>query len=681
MATLPIDIKASLSFLAAGNIHFAGHCVVVQLPEALSFNQSISLEAGMTKALVHFQVDQPLTSALIGLGRQEPSNSAGQVARFALMVQYLAGLDPTDVLGWREYPSDKSLAVFTCPDRPTGRAAALLALNILSDGSEVECARAAAMLIEAEKPWTLPLAKVARSRNIPVTVVAAERPFLALGQGVKRRLFWRNFTPNTSHVATILSTRKDLTARLLREAGLPAPRNVVVRDAHTAVRVAQELGFPVVVKPVTADFGWGVSTGNQSEEQVRAAFTLAAQHGAVLVEEQIPGEHHRLLVMHGRCIAISRRLPARVIGDGISTILQLVELANRTRTEQLTSAGVKIKLDDVALGLLQHQALSPYSVPEPGQVILLRGNANQSSGGTVEMMTDRAHPDVVRLAIQAAALLGIDVAGIDYLTTDISCSPGQTQGAICEVNVTPGFVNQGDSNELLGTHIAPVFSDGDDGRIATICLVWPSDGHGPLADALTALLDTTVARSDDVRFWQETERAALPRRTAATLSDPLAAAALIACTPQELKATGLGLDRCTLAVLASSADKDIAAALLRIAANAVIPASIVDQLGADPHLARLLGRVWIVSDGASCCADYCAGYVRRVSLNSIAVYPRIGAPWSISNVPATKEAEIVVAAGAALGVPMTRVSEILRLYAFRDRSHNLKESTDAPIAL
>jgi len=149
-------------------------------------------------------------------------------------------------------------------------------------------------------------------------------PFTALRQGRKRRLFWKNFTPATNHVAPTLTTRKDLTARLLRDTGPAAPRNAIVPDVAAAGRVADPLGYPVVVKPVPADHGRGVSIGIGNAEQLRAAFARAAEHGPVLVEEQIPGDHHRLLVMHGRCITVSRRLPARIVGDGLATVAAML---------------------------------------------------------------------------------------------------------------------------------------------------------------------------------------------------------------------------------------------------------------------------------------------------------------------------------------------------------------------
>lgn len=662
---MPSQIKASLGFLAAGNIYFAGHCAVLRLSDQPEFEHLMSFDAALAAAMPDLQNDQAPAWEPEAFGYQEPSTFVGQIARLALAVQYLSGFVRAEVPGWYEVSSEKSLAAFTCMDRAIGQAAAALALNIMTGGREADRAPLAKRLLEAGKPWGLPLARAAMARGIPVSVAAtSDRPFLALGQGHKRRLFWRNFTPNTSHLATTFSTRKDLTSRLLREAGIPAPRNVVVQDAETAVKVAEGFGYPVVVKPVAADFGRGVSTGNQTPEQVRSAFMRATEYGPVLVEEQIAGDHHRLLVMHGRCIAISRRLPARVVGDGVSTVLQLVEAVNLTRSDHLSSSGVKIKLDEVALELVRLQGLTLQSIVEAGRTVFLRGNANQSSGGTVELMTDAAHPEVVRLALQAATLLGIDVAGIDYLTTDITAPPRLTNGAICEVNVTPGFVNQGDINDLLGAFFSPFFPIGDEGRSTVICSVREKN-LPPFADALASLLDPNAARSDQLNFWSESQEPSLPRRTAAVLADPLASAALITCASHEIKLTGLGLDQCTLAVFEKGVSKDIVAALLRISIDVIMPASLYQEMAEEPFVTEKKGSIWIVGETAEFLSGEFAGWVRRVAPDTIEISPRLGATWSIVHAVASGDAEIVVAAGAALAAPTNRIFESLHLLEIR----------------
>jgi D-alanine-D-alanine ligase-like ATP-grasp enzyme len=657
-AVMLSQIKASLGFLAAGNIYFAGHCAVLRLSDQAKFEHLMSFDAALAIAMPDLQSDQALTLEPEAFGKQEPSTFVGQVARLALAVQHLAGFAGAEVPGWCEVTSENSLAAFICMDRATGQAAAALALNIMTGGRETDRAQLAKRLLEAGKPWGLPLAKAAMARGIPVGVAAAsDRPFLALGQGEKRRLFWRNFTPNTSHVATTLSTRKDLTSRLLREAGLPAPRNVVVQDAENAVRVAEGFGYPVVVKPVAADFGRGVSTGNQNSAEVHKAFQHAAKYGPVLIEEQISGENHRLLVMHGRCVRVMRTLSAQVVGDGNSMVSELVAANNLNRRDRLT-VGFMIKLDEQAIEILDRQGLTPSSVPSNGQVVLLGANANRRNGASAELVTELAHPDVFRLAIQTATLLGIDVAGIDYLTSDVTRSPAETGGAICEVNVTPAFIS---SEEVVAGQLDPFFSAGCEGRIPIVCVVRASDAPRALIDALASYLGPDAARSDDVRFWREHQPAALSRRTSAILSDPLASAAIITCASHEINITGLGLDRCTLAVLEQGVPKDIVAALLRIAIDVIMPASLYQEMAEELVLTEKNGSIWLVGETAEFLSGDFAGWVRRVAPDKIEISPRFCATWSIVHAAASEDAEILVAAGAALAAPTNRISESLRL--------------------
>ena len=162
------------------------------------------------------------------------------------------------------------------------------------------------------------------------------------------------------------------------------------------------------------------------------------------------------------------------------------------------------------------------------------------------MVTAVTHPDVAELAVKAAALLGIDVAGVDYITTDITLPPQFTNGAICEVNVHPSLEYPGDiRDDLLGVFLDPFFPDGDDGRIEVTCYVSNRDNPADFVDALASLFDKSCPQRPTA-FWNESSEASLPQRTAAVLADPLASSALITCTSHEIKVTGLGLDRCSL---------------------------------------------------------------------------------------------------------------------------------------
>ena len=238
-----------MKFLAAGNVYFDVPATVLNLSDQEDYNFPTSIQDALTKARKALQVAQKPTLDIEALTKHEPSTSVGQIARLAEALQFISGIAGPKELGWYEISAETGVAGFPCVDRTTGHLSAMLALNILAGGKGEELAKLAQKFLETSRPWTQPVTKAALARNIPVSEVAGSfSPFLALGQGAKRKLFKSSITPETSHIATTLSTRKDLTSRFLREADLPAPRNLIVRDAEGAVRVAEKFGYPVVVK-------------------------------------------------------------------------------------------------------------------------------------------------------------------------------------------------------------------------------------------------------------------------------------------------------------------------------------------------------------------------------------------------------------------------------------------------
>lgn len=605
----------------------------------------------------HFQIDEDLSGSGEVSACQEPSTFVGQVSRLAEIVQKLAGFYGAAVPGWLEVSSGETVAAFACADQATGQASAALAINILTGMPDSDRDKLAKRLQQALRPWTTPLAKAASARGIPISVVAAsERPFLALGHGVKRKVLWKNFTPDTSYIATTLSTRKDMTSRLLREAGLPAPRNVVVSDAQSAVRAAESFGYPVVVKPAATDFGRGVVTDNYNATQVRKAYELAAKYGPVLVEQQITGATHRLLVVHGRCTRVSKFMPASIIGNGLSTVSELVESTNETRTDHLSARGVKIKLDQEALEILNRQGLSLSSVPSKDRVVLLRGNVNRQTGGTAEVVTDIAHPDVCRMAVQTAAVLGIDVAGIDYLTSDITLAPKETGGAICEVNVTPGLISQ---EEVTLAQIAPFYPRECNGRIPTVCVATKAAHYKNLKNGLRALMGPNVSCSDDVKFWGENQGASLPRRTQAIMADPLASAALITCSSEEFKMFGLGTDRCSLVIIEERVSQEILVALLRISSKIVIPFDLYKDFASEIALAQKIDSIWLFGVNGESPTKDLGGWVQSTGQDRIEINWEGGKNLFVNHASPSLGDQILVAAGTALGVEKDQITNAL----------------------
>lgn len=305
--------------------------------------------------------------------------------------------------------------------------------------------------------------RLASDRNIPWRCLTPSNAVIAFGQGCHTRWTSYNFSDRTGHLATQLSTNKFEAASALRQHGIPVPRQHIVTNIATAREAARQLGFPLVVKPLTTDHGTAVSVGITSDRDLCDAFTLAAKHGPVLVETQLPGKHHRLTVIHGKMRSARRQTPARITGDGSHSIAELVELDNRQRRAENTWI---IDLNEESDILLARAGHDRNTVPATGEIIEIHSHSNLVAGGTMVDVTDQVHPDNRRLAERTAAIMGIEVAGLDFLCPDISKSYLDVGGGFCEINVTPAFIF-GEHEILFDAWFPPPAS----GRIAVIGLL------------------------------------------------------------------------------------------------------------------------------------------------------------------------------------------------------------------
>ncbi|HZG10015.1 MAG TPA: cyanophycin synthetase [Allosphingosinicella sp.] len=292
-------------------------------------------------------------------------------------------------------------------------------------------------------PTTKSLVDEAARRGIPVMRLD-NRSLIQLGHGRFAKRIRASITGQTSFVATELASDKNMTKKLLDESGVPVPRGVVVRDVEDAVRSAKRLGYPLVVKPLDGNHGRGVSIGITGDDQLRFAFTEAqaqARGRDVIIEQYYPGNDHRILVVNGKMVAVAERIPAQVTGDGLSTIRQLVEEVNKDprRGNGHENVMTRIKIDALVEEYLSRSALTPDSIPEAEQVVLLRATANLSTGGTAVDRTNEIHPDNAEIARRAALIIGLDVCGVDFVCPDISRSVRETGGGVIEVNAAPGL--------------------------------------------------------------------------------------------------------------------------------------------------------------------------------------------------------------------------------------------------
>ena len=265
-----------------------------------------------------------------------------------------------------------------------------------------------------------------------------------LGQGVYQHRIRATMTSITGSLAVDIASDKELTNRLLAAAGLPVPSAEVVRTADGAVQMARRIGYPVVLKPLDGNHGRGVVINLNTPEEVRAAFDVAeseSRRGYVIVESFIVGKDYRVLVVGGNMIAIAERVPAHVIGDGTRTVAELVDITNADPRRGVGHEKVltRIVVNQAAVDLVASQGFSMDEVPPAGKQVLLALTANMSTGGISIDRTFEAHPDNVDIAEEAARVVGLDIAGIDFLCPDITQPVREAGGAICEVNAAPGF--------------------------------------------------------------------------------------------------------------------------------------------------------------------------------------------------------------------------------------------------
>jgi cyanophycin synthetase len=321
-------------------------------------------------------------------------------------------------------------------------------------------------------PSTASLVRAAEERDIP-WIRLNRQSLVQFGHGKYQRRIQATTTGNTSNIAVELASDKEETNHILRDLGLPVPAQRLVQTARDAVRAAHRIGYPVVLKPLAGNHGRGVSINLQTPEDVETAFEKAVEHGRnVVVESYIEGLDHRLLVVNGELVAAAKRVPGHVIGDGTHTIAELVDIVNQDPRRGVGHEKVltRIEFDHQADRLLAALGYDRDTVPPEGEVVYLRSTANLSTGGTAIDVTDVIHPDNREMAIRAIKAIGLDIGGVDFLTSDITLSHRDTGGAICEVNAGPGFrmhvaPSEGTPRDVAGPVLDMLFPDGTPSRI------------------------------------------------------------------------------------------------------------------------------------------------------------------------------------------------------------------------
>src|SRR3954454_24503829 len=290
-------------------------------------------------------------------------------------------------------------------------------------------------------PSTGVIVEEARRRGIPVRRLGSGS-LVQLGMGRYLRRIQATTCDSTSIIAADIAQDKDLTKRMLQGIGLAVPTGAVARDVERAVEIAEEIGFPVILKPLDGNQGRGISPRLDDEDGVRAAWAGSAQrYGTMLVERHVEGRDHRVLVVNGKVVAVAERVPAHVVGNGRHTVAELIAEANLDPRRGRGHGNVltMIPADERTAEFLGQSGRTLDTVPATGERVFLRPTANLSTGGTSIDRTESIHPDNVTACEMAAGVVGLDIAGLDVLTPDISVPFHENGAVIIEVNAGPGI--------------------------------------------------------------------------------------------------------------------------------------------------------------------------------------------------------------------------------------------------
>jgi len=327
-------------------------------------------------------------------------------------------------------------------------------------------------------PSTEALVKEAEARDIPWMALSA-RAMIQLGYGIHHKRLQATLSDYSGILGVELACDKEGTKQILRDAGVPVPRGTVVYYLDELSDAIEDLGgYPIVIKPLDGNHGRGITIDIKNWEEAEKAYEVARDVSrAVIVEHYYRGRDHRVLVINGKVVAVAERVPAHVVGDGQSTIDELIHLTNLdpNRGEGHDNVLTKIVLDRNSERLFQRQGYTLETVLNPGEVCYLRDTANLSTGGIAVDRTDDIHPENIWLAQRVAKIIGLDIAGIDVVTPDITQPLRDVDGVIVEVNAAPGFrmhvcPSQGLPRNVAAPVLEMLFPNGKTGRIPIIAI-------------------------------------------------------------------------------------------------------------------------------------------------------------------------------------------------------------------
>lgn len=425
-------------------------------------------------------------------------------------------------------------------------------------------------------PSTGSIVNAAVRRGIPIRRLT-QGSLVQLGWGSKARRIQAAETDTTSAISEAIAQDKDLTKNILAAAGVPVPKGFLCPTFEQALEAFNQLNRKdinkgVVVKPSDGNQGKGVTVNILDEDHLKIAFDAAKPYGSgvPIVEEFIPGHDYRFLVVGGKLVAAARREPPYVVADGKHTIRELVEIENKNplRGEGHGSALSKLRLDEIAKARISKQGYTVDSVPESGVRVVLRNNANLSTGGTATDVTDNVHPDLANTVIQAAQLIGIEVCGVDVVCQRVD-EPLESQGGgIVELNAAPGLrmhlePSIGKGRDVGGVMIDFMFAPNDTARIPLVAVT------GTNGKTTTVRLIEQILRYHNLRVGftgtegvmvnghlVDTGDCSGPKSAAKVLMHPEADAAVLECARGGILREGLGFDQCDVGIVTNIGEGD-----------------------------------------------------------------------------------------------------------------------------
>lgn len=427
------------------------------------------------------------------------------IEHIALEIQTLAGMDVG--FGRTRSTHQKGVynVVFAYMEEKVGRYAAEESVKIaqaLIDGTEYPLEDALQEMREIREnerlgPSTGSIVDEAVSRGIPF-IRLNRHSLVQLGYGINQKRIQATMTGLTSSIAVEIACDKEETKNLLKSSSIPVADGMIVYDEEDLDTCIRRVGFPLVMKPVNGNHGRGATINIRSREEALEALVRAQKISkAVVTEKFITGRDFRLLVINYKFVAAALRTPAEVVGDGVSTIQELINVVNKDPRrgyghEKVLTA---IKVDDNTMGILKDKNYTLETVLQKGESLFLKTTANLSTGGTSTDVTEQVHPYNIFMAERISRIIGLDICGIDIMASDISTPLNESGGAVLEVNAAPGFRMHIAPTQGLGRNVAEPVLDMlfPPGAPATIPIISITGTNGKTTTTrLTAHLLKTV---------------------------------------------------------------------------------------------------------------------------------------------------------------------------------------------